>query len=63
LVLGARGTIPAKELKRSSVGVGDIIDFSFTKAKEATSAETKNHRSAKKILKDYKQDFDNLAKR
>lgn len=57
-------TIPAKDLRHSGVTVGDTINFSFTKVKSAGSAENEAViDAAKKILKDYKQDFDNLAKR
>lgn len=57
-------TIPAKELKRGGVEVGDMIEFSFSKSKTANRAkDTDVIEIAKKILREYKQDFDNLAQR
>jgi len=57
-------TIPAKDLRRGGFEVGDIVNISLEKAKmPAHSSDQDVIDAAKQILKDYKQDFDNLAKR
>lgn len=56
-------TIPAKELKRQNISFGDEVEV-IVRPLRAHSSEDKHVLStAKKILADYKQDFQNLAGR
>ncbi len=63
--IGSSGgvTIPAKELKRQNIAFGDEVEVIVRPVKPATSEDQQVVVAAKKILKDYKQDFANLAKR
>jgi antitoxin component of MazEF toxin-antitoxin module len=55
-------TIPAKDLKRSGIKVGDEIEVTYKpNVKQASDKQVMD--SAKKILKKYSKDFVNLAKR
>lgn len=64
--IGSSGgvTIPAKELKRQNIKFGDEVEVIVRPIEKSVS---KNDQqiidAAKKILKDYKQDFKNLADR
>lgn len=63
--IGSSGgvTIPAKELKRQNIAFGDEVEV-IVRPLHATNSEDKEVLdAAKKILKDYKQDFQNLAER
>jgi antitoxin component of MazEF toxin-antitoxin module len=56
-------TIPAKELKRQNIAIGDEVEVIVRPLHNVTSADQAIIDSAKKILATYKKDFDNLAKR
>lgn len=55
-------TIPAKELKRLDLSLGDEVEISYKK-KITKSKDSEVVAAAKKILKKYDQDFKNLANR
>jgi antitoxin component of MazEF toxin-antitoxin module len=56
-------TIPAKELKRQNISFGDEVEV-IVRPLHSTSDEDKNVlRTARRILEEYKQDFQNLAGR
>ena len=57
-------TIPAKELARDDINVGDQLEVTIKKVAQTKSTEDSEVlAAAKKILERYKQDFENLAKR
>lgn len=56
-------TIPAKELKRLNIAFGDEVEVIVRPLHSSTDSDQKVINAAKKILSDYKKDFDNLAKR
>jgi bifunctional DNA-binding transcriptional regulator/antitoxin component of YhaV-PrlF toxin-antitoxin module len=56
-------TIPAKELRRQNINIGDEVEVIVRPLNNATGADQAVIDSAKKILASYKQDFNNLAKR
>lgn len=56
-------TIPAKELKRQNISVGDEVEVIVRPLHNSTGNDQVVIDSAKKILASYKKDFDNLAKR
>jgi antitoxin component of MazEF toxin-antitoxin module len=57
-------TIPAKDLKRGNVRVGDEVNIIIEKSRKNPSDENERVlEAAKDILKRYKQDFENLARR
>jgi antitoxin component of MazEF toxin-antitoxin module len=56
-------TIPAKELKRQNIAFGDEVEVIVRALHKINAEDQKVIESAKGILKDYKKDFDNLAKR
>jgi bifunctional DNA-binding transcriptional regulator/antitoxin component of YhaV-PrlF toxin-antitoxin module len=63
--IGSSGgvTIPAKDLKQQNISIGDDVEVIV---RPLRSKDTENDTvllSAKKILTDYRQDFENLAKR
>ncbi|HEU5188016.1 MAG TPA: AbrB/MazE/SpoVT family DNA-binding domain-containing protein [Candidatus Saccharimonadales bacterium] len=63
--IGSSGgvTIPAKELKRQNIAFGDEVEV-IVRPLHATSGEDKKVlAAAKRILSDYKHDFQNLSKR
>lgn len=62
--IGSSGgvTIPAKELKRQNIAIGDEVEV-IVRPIQASNSDAVVLTSAKKILKDYRQDFENLAKR
>ncbi|HEX9153705.1 MAG TPA: AbrB/MazE/SpoVT family DNA-binding domain-containing protein [Candidatus Saccharimonadales bacterium] len=63
--IGSSGgvTIPAKDLKRQNIAFGDEVEVIVRPLHNANSEDQKVLATAKKILKDYKKDFENLAKR
>ncbi len=63
--IGSSGgvTIPAKELKRQKIAFGDEVEVIVRPLHSKNTDDQKVLTAAKKILNDYKQDFDNLAKR
>jgi bifunctional DNA-binding transcriptional regulator/antitoxin component of YhaV-PrlF toxin-antitoxin module len=63
--IGSSGgvTIPAKDLKRQNIAIGDEVEVIVRPIKSHDSADKDVIDSAKKILKDYRKDFDNLANR
>ncbi|HEX6462175.1 MAG TPA: hypothetical protein VFZ58_02775 [Candidatus Saccharimonadales bacterium] len=64
--IGSSGgvTIPAKEMKRQNITFGDEVEVTVRSVRKPTSIEDEKVISAaKQILKSYRQDFKNLAKR
>jgi antitoxin component of MazEF toxin-antitoxin module len=63
--IGSSGgvTIPAKELKRQNIAFGDEVEVIIRPLRSQRSEDQKVRDAAKKILDDYKQDFQNLASR
>lgn len=63
--IGSSGgvTIPAKELKRQNIAFGDEVEVIVRPLHNSNSEDQKVLDAAKNILKNYKQDFKNLAKR
>ena len=63
--IGSSGgvTIPAKELKRQNIAFGDEVEVIVRPVHSVSSEDKKVLDAAKKILKDYKQDFKNLSNR
>jgi antitoxin component of MazEF toxin-antitoxin module len=56
-------TIPTQDLKRENAKAGDVLEFSARVVRKASPDDAEVIAAAKKILKDYKQDFKNLAQR
>jgi antitoxin component of MazEF toxin-antitoxin module len=57
-------TLPAKELKRENLKRGDEVEIIVRPVRKDTSeSDQAVIEAAKKILDDYKQDFQNLAER
>lgn len=56
-------TIPAKELKRQNIAFGDEVEVIVRPLHKVNAEDQKVIEAAKAILKDYKKDFENLAKR
>lgn len=64
--IGSSGgvTIPAKEMKRQGIKYGDEVSVIVTPIdKSVHTGDQHIIDTAKKILKEYKKDFDNLARR
>ena len=64
--IGSSGgvTIPAKEMKRQKIKFGDEVEVIVRPVRKMTSKKDQEVLdSAKQIMKDYRQDFENLAKR
>jgi len=63
--IGSSGgvTIPAKELKRQNITFGDEVEVIVRPLQATNSEDKKVLDAAKKILRDYKRDFQNLANR
>lgn len=63
--IGSSGgvTIPAKDLKRQNIAFGDEVEVIVRPLHNTSSEDQKVLAAAKKILSDYKKDFENLAKR
>ena len=57
-------TLPSKDLKYAGIETGDELEITVSKRGKTTEAETLDVvEAAKKILAEYTQDFNNLAKR
>jgi len=57
-------TIPAKEVKRQNIKQGDEIESIQIQKKQSQNTEDQDILdAAKKILSEYKQDFENLSQR
>lgn len=57
-------TLPAKDLKHAGIETGDELEVIVRKRDPATTTSNDEVlEAAKKILDDYRQDFENLAKR
>lgn len=63
--IGSSGgvTIPAKDLKRQNIAFGDEVEVIVRPLHNTSSEDQKVIAAAKKILSDYRKDFENLAKR
>lgn len=63
--IGSSGgvTIPAKEMKRQNINYGDQVEVIVRPVQPANAENEKALTAAKSILKEYKDDFTNLAKR
>ncbi|MFI5275504.1 MAG: AbrB/MazE/SpoVT family DNA-binding domain-containing protein [Candidatus Saccharimonadales bacterium] len=63
--IGSSGgvTIPAKELKRQNIAFGDEVEVIVRPLRSANSDDQEVVTAAKKILQDYKKDFENLSQR
>jgi antitoxin component of MazEF toxin-antitoxin module len=63
--IGSSGgvTIPAKELKRQNIAFGDEVEVIVRPLNSVSVEDQKVLEAAKKILTNYKQDFENLSKR
>lgn len=63
--IGSSGgvTIPAKEMERHNIKIGQKIEIFYRPIDEANSDDNEVINSAKQILSDYKSDFKNLANR
>ncbi len=63
--IGSSGgvTIPAKDLKRQNIAFGDEVEVIVRPLHKSSSEDQKVLAAAKKILNDYRKDFENLAKR
>lgn len=63
--IGSSGgvTIPAKDLKRQNIAFGDEVEIIVRPIHNKSTEDEAIVSAAKKILNDYKEDFENLAKR
>ncbi len=63
--IGSSGgvTIPAKDLKRQNIAFGDEVEVIVRPLHSTSSKDQEVLTAAKKILDDYKKDFENLANR
>ena len=63
--IGSSGgvTIPAKELKRQNIKFGDEVEVFVRPVSKSHPEDSQVIDAAKKILKEYKQDFKNLSQR
>lgn len=63
--IGSSGgvTIPAKELKRHNIALGDEVEVIIRPLHTSNSEDQEVITTAKKILKKYQKDFENLADR
>ena len=63
--IGSSGgvTIPAKELKRQNIAFGDEVEVIVRSLHAVSVEDQKVVDAAKKILTEYKQDFENLSQR
>lgn len=55
-------TLPAKEMKRTNIKLGDEVEI-IVRPLDSSSKDTDVIAAARKILADYRQDFQNLAQR
>jgi antitoxin component of MazEF toxin-antitoxin module len=56
-------TIPAKELKRQNINFGDEVEVIVRPLHSTSDADQKVLDTAKQVLEEYKQDFENLSQR
>jgi len=56
-------TIPPKDLERENATTGDMLELTARVVRKANPDDAQVIAAAKKILKDYKEDFKNLAQR
>lgn len=57
-------TLPAKELRRANLKQGDEVEVTIRSVQNrASTSDQAIIATAKKILEEYKQDFQNLAQR
>lgn len=63
--IGSSGgvTIPAKELKRQNIAFGDEVEVIVRPLRSTNSDDQEVVSAARKILQEYKKDFENLAER
>lgn len=63
--IGSSGgvTVPAKELKRQNIAFGDEVEVTVRPQHRKGDADDEVITAAKKILTEYKKDFDKLSKR
>jgi antitoxin component of MazEF toxin-antitoxin module len=63
--IGSSGgvTIPAKELKRQNINFGDEVEVIVRPLHSSSDEDQQVLATARKILAEYKQDFDNLSNR
>jgi antitoxin component of MazEF toxin-antitoxin module len=63
--IGSSGgvTIPAKELKRQNLNFGDEVEVIVRPLHSTSEEDEKVLATARKVLTDYRQDFENLAGR
>ncbi len=63
--IGSSGgvTIPAKELKRQNINFGDEVEVIVRPIHSSSDQDRKVLAAAKKVLEEYKQDFENLSQR
>jgi bifunctional DNA-binding transcriptional regulator/antitoxin component of YhaV-PrlF toxin-antitoxin module len=63
--IGSSGgvTIPAKDLKRQNIAFGDEVEVIVRPLHNTNSEDQEVLTAAKKILSDYRKDFENLANR
>jgi bifunctional DNA-binding transcriptional regulator/antitoxin component of YhaV-PrlF toxin-antitoxin module len=63
--IGSSGgvTIPAKDLKRQNIAIGDEVEVIVRPLKSQDSTDKAVLDAAKNIIRSYRQDFENLAKR
>ncbi len=63
--IGSSGgvTIPAKEMKRQNIKFGDEVKITIEPVGTKKVEDQDLIRAARNILKEYKEDFQNLAKR
>lgn len=63
--IGSSGgvTIPAKELKRQNISFGDEVEVIVRPLRPVGSKDQEVVKAAKRVLKEYKSDFDHLADR
>jgi len=61
--IGSSGgvTIPAKELKRQNINFGDDVEVIVRPLHSSSEQDQKVIAQARKVLENYKQDFENLA--
>ena len=63
--IGSSGgvTIPAKDLKRQNINFGDEVEVIVRPLNRLSGEDQKVLDAAKKILSEYKQDFENLSQK
>lgn len=63
--IGSSGgvTIPAKDLKRQNIAFGDEVEVIVRPLHNTNAEDQKVLNAAKKLLNEYRQDFEHLAER